>query len=311
LSDFETIEKTVTRLTAAHKAILSALCYADVFNFPLTTDELMANSRFNGNESDLNAILDWLLSENYIQEKDGFFLLAGRDSKSISNRMLRTNTFEQSIVRVKRYSRLVAAFPFVKGVYISGSYSKGQMGEGDDIDYFIITAKGRLWVCRSLLRGFKKFFLRRSEKYFCLNYFLEETHLEVPDKNLFVANEVRTIVPAVNFELYTAFQFANNWTNDFLPNKPYYEKALHSETPPRYFARFLERILSAKFGDWLEQRLFVFMEKRRKRKFNHFNDEEFNLNMRTQKYAEKHHPAGTQFKVLKAYQERMAQFEKD
>jgi hypothetical protein len=301
--------KSRVTFTATQKSILSALCYADVFYFPLKKNEIIALSNFEGKEDDFKTDLEELKKQQIIREENNFYLLFESNTSTISTRLQREKAFHESHEKVKRYSRRVAAFPFVKGVYISGSYSKGVMGESDDIDYFIVTTSGRLWLCRSLLRGFKKFFLQRSEKYFCMNYFLEEDHLEVPDKNIFVAHEVRSIVPATNLELYKRFQEANSWTNQFLPNKPLHDRVLVEKPSLRFLGRFFEVMLSGSIGNWLEKRFFSFMEKRRKRKFRHFSEEEFNLNMRTQKHAEKHHPAGTQFRVLNAYEQRMKKFD--
>ncbi len=295
-------------LTKNHQAVLSAICYSDVFNFPLTKAEIHANSKFEGNDEELETIIQQLIQINHIKCVNEFYLLIAANNSIIEHRKKREAYFATSHHLVKKYSRFISKFPFVQGVYLSGSYSKAQMSEGDDIDYFIITKANRLWLCRSLLRGYKKFFLRKSARYFCMNYFLDEQHLEVPDKNIFVANEVKTLVPAYNFELYKQFQAANEWSNSFLPNKPLYDKALLNDKEHFPIKRFFELTLNEKLGNWLEKKLFVFMEKRRKRKFQSFTKEEFELNMRTQKNAEKHHPAGTQTRVLKAYEEQMKQF---
>lgn len=296
-------------LTKNHQAILSAICYSDVFNFPLTKSEIHANSKFEGTDETLEIAIQQLIELNHIKFANGFYILSTANLPIIEQRKKREAYFANSYETVKKYSHFISKFPFVQGVYLSGSYSKSQMSEGDDIDYFIITKSNRLWLCRSMLRGYKKFFVRKSTRYFCMNYFLDEQHLEVPDKNIFVANEVKTLVPAYNFDLYKQFQAANEWTNSFLPNKPLYDKSLLQDKQHFPVKRFFELVLNGKLGDWLEKKLFVFMEKRRKRKFQSFTKEEFDLNMRTQKNAEKHHPAGTQGRVLQGYKERMAQFE--
>ena len=81
-------------------------------------------------------------------------------------------------------------FPFVRGVFLSGSISKGFMSESDDIDYFIITAPGRLWLTRTLLILFKKIFLFNSFRNFCLNYFIDSENLYIPEHNRYTATEI-------------------------------------------------------------------------------------------------------------------------
>ena len=308
MSTHSLINNSELVLTKNHQAVLSAICYSDVFNFPLTKSEIHANSRFEGTDETLEIAIQQLMQLNHIKYVGGFYTLTATNESVVKQRKQREAYYANSHELVKKYSRFISKFPFVKGVYLSGSYSKAQMSEGDDIDYFIITRSNRLWVCRSILRGYKKFFLRKSARYFCMNYFLDEQNLEVPDKNIFVASEVKTLVPAYNFDLYKQFQAANEWSNSYLPNKALYDKSLLNDDAHYPIKRFFELVLNGKIGDWLEKQLFAFMEKRRKRKFSSFTKEEFDLNMRTQKNAEKHHPAGTQRRVLRVYEERMKQF---
>ena len=56
-------------------------------------------------------------------------------------------------------SRLISKFPYVEGVGISGSLSKGYYDDDGDIDFFIITSPKRLWIARTFLILYKKLFL--------------------------------------------------------------------------------------------------------------------------------------------------------
>lgn len=293
----------------AQAQLIRVVCYYDVFEFPLTLTEIFDNSTLVCEKKEIEQELLDLVSKGILDTKNGFFFLKNRPTHWIEKRTQGECLHQRAKDHVIRYSRFIASFPFVRGVYMSGSYSKGVMRESDDYDYFVITAKNRLWLCRSLLRGYKKFFLKRSEHFFCMNYFLEEGNLLVPDHNRFVATEVRTIVPTFNFPLYQRFQEANNWTDNYLPNRSYYKQALLNPQPTYKWKNFFEKCLNGFLGNWLEKRLFHFMEKRRRKQFKHFNEADFNLNMRTQKQAEKHHPNGTQQKVLTAYQERLSLFD--
>ncbi len=46
----------------------------------------------------------------------------------------------------KKYARVIANFPFIQAVFISGSLSKHVMKPNSDIDFFIITKPDRLWL---------------------------------------------------------------------------------------------------------------------------------------------------------------------
>lgn len=295
-------------LSEDQQNVLRVVCYYDVFNHPLTVEEILMNSVLTCTLAETQKQISELVMTGILREKDGYYMLNGTGEDSVIRRKEGEERHRQALDRIKHYSNRIAGFPFVRGVYVSGSYSKGVLKETDDYDYFIITASKRLWLCRSLLRGYKKFFLRQSEKYFCMNYFLEEGNLEVPDHNLFVATEVRTLVPAFNLDLYTTFQKSNEWVNVFLPNRSLYTAVLLPETSVFRWKRRWEAILNGSFGHWLELRLFNFMNRRRRKKFSHFSEEEFNLNMRTQQGAEKHHPGGTQQRVLSEYARRLHRY---
>ena len=92
------------------------------------------------------------------------------------------------------------------------------MDEKSDLDFFIITAPKRLWIARTLLVMYKRFFLFNSHKYFCVNYFVDEDHLEIEEKNLFTATELATVIPLYGQVHYTNLLKANPWLKRFFPN---------------------------------------------------------------------------------------------
>ena len=100
-----------------------------------------------------------------------------------------------------RNARLIFHFPFTRAIMISGSLSKNYADEASDVDYFIIVKPGRLWIARTLLIIYKRIFLMNSKKYFCVNYFIDEDHLEIEEKNLFTAVELTTLIPIHGFTL--------------------------------------------------------------------------------------------------------------
>lgn len=278
--------------------ILSAICYSAVFSFPLKLSEIRDNSMYADSLEQLKIELDELERLKLIQQHQGYFLLTNTDLKCIENRREGEKRFHDASAMVLKYSSFISKFPFVSGVYISGSYSKGVLDKNADVDYFIITKPGRLWICRTFLRGYKKFFLKKSAKYFCVNYFLDSSKLKIPDENRYVAYEIKTLIPAFNFEMYVQLQVENTWCDNYLPNKPLYTEAILKELDRSGMQNAIEKLLSGKMGNYFENVLFEFMEKRRKRLFKQFSEEEFNINMRTEKHSEKHHPGGTQKKVL-------------
>ncbi len=209
--------------------------------------------------------------------------------------------------KIYRYARIVSSFPYVRGVGISGSISKNVMAEDGDVDFFIITKPGRLWLCRSLLILFKKTVLLNSRKYFCINYLVDEDTLEIPDKNMFTAVEIRTLIPVFNSQLMTKFNKANVWVEDYLGEFDHSDKKMVEATYPRF-----KNIGEWFYSGWLGEKLDIYFMnlslKRWKRKFGSFNKEKFELTMRTSRKTSKHHPLDFQNKVINEHEKRLNQY---
>ena len=208
------------------------------------------------------------------------------------------------------FSRIMSWFPFVRCVCLSGSISKGYMDESGDIDYFIITKPGRLWIARTLLITFKKVALLNSRKYFCVNYFIDTNHLEIPDKNLFTATELLTLVPVYNHILFQDLLHKNTWAREFLPNHA--PVPFELQLPEKHYPikRFVEWILDNRFGEMLDTWFMKLTLRRWQRRFSGFSPETMDLAMRTRKYVSKHHPQNFQRRVLKNLEERIREFER-
>jgi hypothetical protein len=200
---------------------------------------------------------------------------------------------------IRRFALFISRFPYVESVSISGSCSKGLLDEDGDVDYFIITTRGRLWLCRSFLIAFKKIFLLNSKKYFCLNYFVDAENLEIPDRNIFVASEIKTLRPISNKPLFEKFLQANSWVEEFLPHKINDKESFLREKRPRKFLfRLVELAFNSKIGSSLDDFCFRLTYSVWKKKFRHLNKDDFHLNFRSKKNVSKHHPGGFQKKVL-------------
>jgi len=296
-------------LEALPSAVLRTLMYFGLFAHPLTRKELAA---FCQQEicppEKLNGVLELLLEENFIGLKDGFYFLQGNEAL-VDKRRERNARAESMLPKAVRYSARIAKFPFVRAVCISGSLSKGTMDKDGDVDYFIITAPRRLWVCRTLLVLYKKIFLLNSRKYFCVNYFIGTNDLHIPDRNLFTATEVSFIRPMHNAALFEAFLEANAWTQQFYPNRNALNRQEIRPEGKSVLKNLLEKMLGGSFGEWLDERFFKMTLRRWKKKFSHVDESQFDLNFRSRKNVSKHHPQGFQWTVRRRLQAAVEEFE--
>jgi hypothetical protein len=295
-------EPVYTETDKATAAVLSVLVYFDGFDHPLLLSELVlfAHREQLTPERCLKTI-EVLLQRSIISRSGDFVFLAGRDElvESRKQRNARADAMED---KAQRFSKLISRFPFVRSVSISGSLSKGTMDVNGDIDYFIITAPRRLWVCRSLLILYKKVFLLNSRKHFCVNYFIDTEHLLIPDFNLFTATEISFIRPMYGKKVHQQFLLENNWISKFYPNKNGFHAGHElADEKPGWLKRACEKIFSGTFGEWIDTRLFRITLKRWKKKFKHISDDQFDLNFRSRKSVSKHHPNGFQYKVEERY----------
>jgi hypothetical protein len=298
-------------LTAIQADIIKCLLYFDIFNYPLTGAEIFQNSAYGGATLDdfERGLID-LVNADFIAESDGYYFLPERES--IVNRRWKLNASAQSFwPKAITMSRLISGFPFVDGVFITGSLAKNCMEADGDIDYLIITRPGRLWVCRALLTAYKKIVLLNQRKYFCVNYYISSEALLIPDENVFTATEIINAVPTYNPAVCESFYQSNAWIFRFYPNKPPpdYNRAhnINTSTTKRLLENFFDGWIGEQ-ADRFSFRLFVW---RWKRKFAYLDPASFEINFRSRRHVSKHHPQGFQLKVLAEYEKRIQKFENE
>ncbi|MBC7639408.1 MAG: hypothetical protein H7231_06465 [Rhodoferax sp.] len=238
---------TIDTQRALTASVLRVLAYSDVFRHPLTAREVFEGCDHPAaRPAHVAEALAGLQSQGIIwQDGDYYALDAG---SGVAERLASGVRCVQYLRQAHRYSRLIARFPFVRGVCLSGSVSKGRADAGADIDYFIVAAPGRLWVCRTLLTFFKKTVLLNRHRYFCLNYFVAADHLAIPDRNRFTATEIAFLIPTYRYASYAAFRQANAWTDGYFPHKPLLPAEAVFERGDTWLKRGAEALLTGRVG---------------------------------------------------------------
>lgn len=291
--------------------VLRTLLYYDIFNYPLKACEVFQFLGVNSiTQHDVEQTLDDLTSEAKISRFGEYYSVQQR--AELVDRRKKGNAYADTLLplAIKR-ANFIAGFPFVRAVMASGSLSKNYMDEHSDLDFFIVTAPGRLWISRTLLVLYKRLFLRNSHKYFCVNYFIDTEHLEIEEKNLFTATELATVLPLYGAEYYLKLQEVNRpWLRKYFPNfKP---RSTDNVLPIRLTTgkRFIEFVISALFGNVLEKFFMKTTLSRWKKLYRgRYNPEDFAVAFKTKKHASKNHPRHYQKSVMELYQQRVAEFE--
>ena len=277
--------------------ILKPLLYFSIFNHPLKEEEVYQYSPHR----ELRVVHEELktaLSKGIIEKTEDFYH-THLSSDCIEKRKKGNQNAAIALIKAKKRAQFISRyFPFVEGIAISGSLSKGYFDKNSDVDYFIITKPNHLWTCRTFLILFKKIFLLNSRKYFCMNYFITSEYLEIEEKNIFTATEIATLIPLYGDTIFKDFFETNQWYKDFIPNK---KTNIETVLPlnKNSFTRFSEKTFTSSLGKIVEKTAFKTTLFFWKKKFKHkMQPEDFELAFKSSKKVSKHHPSNFQKSVI-------------
>jgi len=212
------------------RVILQTLAYADIFDYPLTAEEIykFLTSSKSLSFSVLKEKLEEIIrGDKLIKKKGEYFFLKGRE-KIVLIRQKRKFWSQKKIKIAQKVSCWLKIIPWIKMVGVSGALAVENADKNDDIDFLIVVSKKRLWLTRALAVFLMEFLgCRRRPKdsqvtdKICLNMFLDEDCLMVPKKeqDLFSAHEVIQLKPLWEKDnCYQKFLRANLWVKNYLAN---------------------------------------------------------------------------------------------
>ncbi len=154
----------------------------------------------------------------------------GGHSIYLKNRAVRKAHTDKKIERLNIYSHILYVSPWIRMVGISGSCSMDNAKASDDVDFFIITSKNRLWLARIWAIGAAKLLrIHRTRRdahvsgKACLNMFFDEQNLTIPEdkRSLYTAHEVaqmRYIDMRAGAYYHRHFMQSNKWITSYFPN---------------------------------------------------------------------------------------------
>lgn len=286
------------------RAVLRTAAYADVFDYPLTVGEIHAYLiERRASLAEVKTSLDGLASRRLVRSGE-YYTLPGRE-QLVPLRRERGGVAVRLWPKALRYGRAIAGLPYVRMVALTGALAVDNVASGADLDYLVVTAPGRLWLCRAAVI----LLVRRAAlagDTVCPNYFLAESALEYPRRNLYAAHEIAQMVPLAGMAVYRRMIRLNPWVTDYLPN---------AVLPPRWPFGRLERsgrsgrqaaaeaLLNGSFGAKLERWEMA----RKLEKFNRRKDGFGEVGFCADWC--KGHFDGHERRTLSAYAERLRQFE--
>lgn len=231
------------------EAVLLTLAYSDVFDYALSEAEIERNLVAEATRDQVADALARLIPDRVERADGGLLTLSGRTAIA-PLRARRRDTSAPAWRQARRFGRVLARVPFVRMLAVCGSVAVDNAGEDGDVDLFIVTAPGRLWLVQAATMVLRRL-APTGDMTICPNYLLAEDDLAVEPRNLFTAHEVTQTVPLFGGDVFARFRAENAWTADFLP-----QAIVDCDAPPRPapgpFSRFFERLLGGRLGDLLD-----------------------------------------------------------
>lgn len=206
-------------------AILATLCYADIFNFPLSEAEIWY--WLIGNSAPRKQVARILISNTKQQSSQFLFTLKNR--KHIAAERLNNRPWvRQKDLLANPIARLLSRIPSVWLVGVTGGLAARNVKNNDDIDFLIVSAPGTMWVTRLVVVVLMELMGRRrrpgdrdvTDK-LCFNMFMSRENMSLipSQRDLFAAHEVLQMRPlSVKNGTYEEYLSANSWVKAYLPN---------------------------------------------------------------------------------------------
>lgn len=238
-------------------AIMRTMLYADVFNFPLTPDEIH-RYLIHDTAVSKSAIITTLENSSYLAQQlhfDETYICLQSRRHLIQIRQKREQISQDLWASANRYGRWLSHIPFVRMVALTGALAvRNPSDTDDDFDYLLVTKRGRVWLARAfavVLVRIVKLFGREL----CPNYVLAEDQLVQSRQDLYTAHEIGQMHPIYGAKTYQSMLAQNVWVKDYLPNLCTYPIDTDNPNPLRKTAEWLlGGWLGDKFEQWEYQR---------------------------------------------------------
>jgi len=283
------------------RAILETLAYSDVFDYPLTLDELHRYLTYPATKEEVINCLNTSLS---VSPNSNFYFLPKRDAL-VDIRREREALSLPAFRRAILYGRILGMFPFVRMVSMTGSLAVLNLSKDADMDYMLITQLSRLWLARAFAVTFGRI-MRLFGDRICVNLLVTESALEWQPQDLYSAREMCQMIPITGMDVYQRLRGVNSWIDTYLPNA----KSVPVNTPNvrsnrSWMQKLLELPLCGKLGDALEKWAMDFQIKKITKTYGVGQEAKFSIEV-CQGNFDNHH-----FWTNQSFQERLAFLEEN
>lgn len=243
-------------------SILKTISYFDLFDFPLTAEEVYDYlwEERGASENEIKNELDALVVGGKLETMESYYFLPAR-KELVERRNRAAAEGEKKLRKAKFAVKLISGIPFLKAIFVCNSVAAETSNKNSDIDFFIIGREGRLWFVRFFSNLILKIFnlrtgKRQSADRVCLSFFVDDKHLDlsglrIVNDDVYLTYWLRQLYPVYDPENYLEKVHSENvWTREYIrpvKNLP------SSEIVKDKLKKVLEDLLSRSYGDWYEK----------------------------------------------------------
>lgn len=206
--------KNTSSVDMVSRAVLETLAYSDIFDHPLTIEELQRYLTVPAETTDVLSAVANL--HGRVSESSGYYFLAGRD-EIVPLRKEREMRSAPLFTRAIRYGGMLGRFPYIRMVALTGSLAMRNVSANSDMDYLLVTQSHRLWTARAFAVMFGRLIRPLGDR-LCSNIVISESAMSWLHRDLYSARELCQMVPVSGAYVYQRFRSENSWTAEFLPN---------------------------------------------------------------------------------------------
>ncbi|MBN1325561.1 hypothetical protein JW977_01075 [Candidatus Falkowbacteria bacterium] len=213
--------------------VLNTIIYFDIFDYPLTVNEIyyylytggMDVMPFSSQEIDDILVTSEKLRK-VITTQSGFYFLKGR-REIVEIRLERYNIADKKFRIAKKAIWFLKFLPFIKMIAVCNNLGYQNAKPESDIDFFIITAKNRIYLvrfCVSVLLSLLRFRGENKTDRICLSFYTTEDNMDFSNLPIVAEDIYLTFWLATLWPIYVRENFCqkflekNVWLKKYLPH---------------------------------------------------------------------------------------------
>ncbi|MCX6783921.1 MAG: hypothetical protein NT141_02535, partial [candidate division WWE3 bacterium] len=166
-------------------------------------------------EDELSEALKILVDTNKVIKNINWYSLPS--STVQVDREERRKISEKKIAEAYRICKPLFFWPYMQGIFVTGSVAAKNATEKSDTDVMIVTSPSSLWLTR-LIAVCYLLFVRKYRSTICPNIWVTSGNLAWEDQNIYTAFNLVMTTPILNRNyIYEKFLVSNKWVAEFLP----------------------------------------------------------------------------------------------